>query len=925
MLGSQRRARGLLAAGLGLLVVFVLGSCSDTLVTPGSELFKDGAPQFFSSAFDDYLFFDPVLDVGGANDVPAQSDLNAFAYANNIGGSIAVEIVWDDVDSWTGSGQTGDACALFDTTPANATGKDAKGKGMANYAVCVRISNPDGDPDVIAQLESPASPLLYSCGDTKADRCASSVSLLDIDGIVCEVEKKNGETFFAEGDDGADVIARCSIPLSAMQAAVTPNLINVCSYPSGSPQSNPFDCVVIPGAGFLRIAKNTTPDNNGKTFTFTVSPATAGGVANFSITDNSTGANVATASAAAGTNYSITEGTQPTGWTAISASCAFDQPNSPSTGTPGTNSVTGFEIQAGETTICTFDNRVLAPSISVVKTATRATVKETGDTVTYDVVVTNNSTIPVTLTSLIDDKFGDLDGQGTCNSGGNPYGSIAAAGTYSCSFKGTVGASEAGQTHINEVEASVTSDGGPVSAKDTAKVTYSDVSPDISVVKSASQTIINAEGGASPANFNADITFSSNGGGGGGGTTPVFDAGTCDDAGPNDAPAQSDMNCFSRADNVGGRLWLRWTWDSSGQWTGSGQTGDACALLDTDNNGDANFAFCARITNTSDGSQILQVPGSPILYKCKDGAADRCTSKTFIVDLDPSSECTISKVPEHFTGPPSGDDGEDVQAECDLRLADLAPPVVPIANIDLLNVCSFPSGSPNSNPFDCVITPAAGFLVITKSTTPANSASYFGYVLRNAANDANATATNGDDEFLVQGGVTSAAIPILPGTYALTEYMPTGWSLNSISCVKDGQNAAGATSGTTKLGITIVQGQTTTCTFNNVLSASADVEFTVVVTNNSLEAVSLFSLEDSENPTAGTPTYSTLSGVGTCNSGANPYPTSLAKDATYECKFTRTISGSPGFEHEDRVRAVGKDNEDNSDTELSNIVTVTVQ
>ena len=57
-----------------------------------------------------------------------------------------------------------------------------------------------------------------------------------------------------------------------------------------------------------------------------------------------------------------------------------------------------------------------------------------------------------------------------------------------------------------------------------------------------------------------------------------------------------------------GYLGLRWTWDDV-IWNGSGQTGDACALLDTDNNTNANFAFCARITTERRSSQIVQVVG----------------------------------------------------------------------------------------------------------------------------------------------------------------------------------------------------------------------------------------------------------------------------------------------------------------------------
>jgi hypothetical protein len=450
-------------------------------------------------------------------------------------------------------------------------------------------------------------------------------------------------------------------------------------------------------------------------------------------------------------------------------------------------------------------------------------------------------------------------------------------------------------------------------------VTYSDVLPSITVTKSADYTTITAEGGLSVTGFNPDESYPRvTGGGGGGTTTPIFNGSTCDDAGANDQPAQVDLNCFSRADNVSGRLWVQWTWDDINSWTGAGQTGDACALIDTDNDGNANYAFCARIYNPNgDPTQIAQVtPGSPILYKCTDNAPDRCTSKTHVELLDASSVCTINQVADGFPG--LGDDGYDIQAQCNLKLTDLSPTATN-ANIDLLNVCSFPSGSPNSNPFDCVVTPAAGFLVITKATTPTNADAYFAYTLRNDGNTINATATNGEDQWAVQGGAESAALPILPGTYSLNEQMPTNWNLNSISCTRDG-SSVGTTSGSNST-FTIVQGQTTTCAFTNTLTASQTITFTVTVTNNSAEAVTLFSLADTENPGAVTPTYVTLNGVGTCATGG-----SIVSGTPYQCTFSRTVSGPPGTTHNDKVKAVGQDNETpvNSDTKYSGTVTVTI-
>ena len=148
--------------------------------------------------------------------------------------------------------------------------------------------------------------------------------------------------------------------------------------------------------------------------------------------------------------------------------------------------------------------------------------------------------------------------------------------------------------------------------------------------------------------------------------------------------------------------------------------------------------------------------------------------------------------------------------------------------------------------------------------------------------------------------------------------MPTSWNQTSISCTRDGNNV-GNTSDSTRLNVTIVQGATTTCTFNNSLVASQTITFTVTVTNNGLEDVTLFSLEDTENPDAATPTYSTLAGVGDCATGGT-----IVNGTPYTCQFTRVVSGTPGTEHNDKVRAVGQDNDSNSDTKISNKVTVVI-
>ncbi|MFN2145069.1 MAG: hypothetical protein ACK2T7_06930, partial [Anaerolineales bacterium] len=74
------------------------------------------------------------------------------------------------------------------------------------------------------------------------------------------------------------------------------------------------------------------------------------------------------------------------------------------------------------------------PTLTVSKTAGVASVKAPGGTVLFTVKVSNTSVEAVTLTKLTDNKYGDLNGKGTCATGG----SISSSGEYSCKFYGYV-------------------------------------------------------------------------------------------------------------------------------------------------------------------------------------------------------------------------------------------------------------------------------------------------------------------------------------------------------------------------------------------------------------------------------------------------------------------------------------------------------
>ena len=127
------------------------------------------------------------------------------------------------------------------------------------------------------------------------------------------------------------------------------------------------------------------------------------------------------------------------------------------------------------------------------KTANPTTLPEPGGTVTFTVRVDNTSTvITVTLNSLVDNVYGNLNGQGTCTV---PQ-TIPAGGFYQCTFTATV-SGNAGYVRDRHVTGTgIDDDGKPVTGSDDATVTITNVPSSIRVTKTANPTSLAEPGGA---------------------------------------------------------------------------------------------------------------------------------------------------------------------------------------------------------------------------------------------------------------------------------------------------------------------------------------------------------------------------------------------------------------------------------------------
>ena len=208
-----------------------------------------------------------------------------------------------------------------------------------------------------------------------------------------------------------------------------------------------------------------------------------------------------------------------------------------------------------------------------------------------------------------------------------------------------------------------------------------------------------------------------------------------DTLGPDDQPGQKDLSewcapgatCSSSATTAS----LRWQLDDL-TWSGN-NTGDSCALIDTNRDGLADRAICvtvygaAQMAGKCSNNQFLgcvknqdcgsggtcKLPinntGAPRCYTCANDRPTRCTNSKPVAC---TSLCTVGvaagsdpfgSVASHTAQKCSGTNcvKNDTAVNCCLTATDIG------TTGQLIDVCSYPSQQPNSDPSDCVITPSS--------------------------------------------------------------------------------------------------------------------------------------------------------------------------------------------------------------------------
>ena len=313
-----------------------------------------------------------AVDTGGADDQPGQKDLNALSVDYGPLGATTINVKWNWDDTATSGNNTRDGGALFDTD----------GDGFANYSLYVTVA---ADGSFVTQL-------FVCAADNRSDRCAgpsldttfsstanvTTVANSDPFGVPSSPNFNpahvTGNTCDAKpGCYTADTIADTNVVLADF-GATSAKLINVCSYPSGEPNSDPSDCVFAPNSGFLTITK-VAPAGSTQAFTFNASAPSATTPPVSSWTINGGGTVISQVPFAATTTLDLNEAV-PAGWQLDSASCVIQSSPTAATGTPDappaqtgpiSKGVQNFEIKSGLETICTFTDSRTQGTLTLVK------------------------------------------------------------------------------------------------------------------------------------------------------------------------------------------------------------------------------------------------------------------------------------------------------------------------------------------------------------------------------------------------------------------------------------------------------------------------------------------------------------------------------------------------------------------------------
>ena|GEM_PF-1475788 len=252
--------------------------------------------------------------------------------------------------------------------------------------------------------------------------------------------------------------------------------------------ADPLEQTVVSPLPTIRVDKTATPESRpvpGGTFTFNVVVTNTSNVALTirTLTDDIYGDITvrpnSTCTTAIGTVL------QPSPGPGHTYSCSFQGNFNGPGGASQTDVVTVTATDDRGNTVRDDDDAIVRitpvpPTITTVKTASPPSLQEPGGTFTFHYSVTNTGPEPVTITSLVDDVYGNLNGRGTCAIGARL---AANGGTYTCSFTGNF-FGNAGATQTDTITTTAVDDRGQtVTSQAQATVRITDIPPAIRIVK----------------------------------------------------------------------------------------------------------------------------------------------------------------------------------------------------------------------------------------------------------------------------------------------------------------------------------------------------------------------------------------------------------------------------------------------------------
>jgi uncharacterized repeat protein (TIGR01451 family) len=588
--------------------------------------------------------------------------------------------------------------------------------------------------------------------------------------------------------------------------------------------------------------------------------------------------------------------------------CAFTVTVSGNGGSIHTNVATASGIDDDGEAVSDDDDATVTvndvlPTITVDKSADPASVPETGGNVTFTVVVHNTSVEDVTLTSLTDSIYGNLNGQGTCATGGV----IPAGGTYTCAFTVLV-SGNVGWPETNTITAAAADDeNNEATDDDTATVDFTDVLPTLAVEKTADPTSIGEPGGN--ITFTVKVTNTSgepvtltslvdspygnlNGQGtctvpqtlaaNGGSYTCWFNAPVSGDAGE----VKTDLVTATAHDDENNNTSANDDANVTITDVAPSITVQKSADPATVNEPGGNVTFTVTVTNTSVEAVTLNSLTDNV-YGNLNGQGDCSVPQTLAANGGAYS-CSFSGAVNGNAGSTHTDtvtasatDNENNQATAADNAAVTVADVLPGVALDK-------SASPASLP-----EPGGPFtFTLTVTNTSVED------VTITALSDDNALSA----ECLALVGSTLAPGASASCTYTVSHTDAGSYSNTASVTVEDDEGNPASASDDETVAVTDVKPSIDVEKTANPASVDEPgglVTFTVVVTNNSIEPVTLDSLTDD--------VHGNLDGQGDCATGGSI----AANGGTYTCSFTAAVSGNAGDFETDIVTAEASDNEGN--------------